>query len=97
MRVRGVIAIVERRPVDRVVGKGQRQRDRRRAGEPHRGNIAVVGGLEHDHFVARMRKRLDRREYRLRRAGGDGDFALGVVGMAVEARHLGGDGFAQCA
>ena len=42
-----------------------------------------------------MSERLDRCEYRLRRAGGDGDFALGVVGMAVEARHLGGDGLAQ--
>ena len=83
------------RPVDPIARHRERNGNRRRAGEPHRGNVAVVGRLEDDDFVAGMRERADGREDRLRRAGGDGNLVLGVVAVAVEALHLAGDRLAQ--
>ena len=95
MRVRGVIAAASASPVDGVIRKRERQRHRRRARKAHRRHVAVIRGLEHDHFIAPMSERLDRSEDRLRRAGRDGHFMLGVVRVAIETRHLGRDRLAQ--
>jgi len=46
-------------------------------------------------LVACVRKRLDRREYPLGRAGGHRDLVAGIVGSTIEALHLGGDSLAQ--
>ncbi len=59
------------------------------------GRVAVVAGFQHDHLVACVHDGEQCGEDGLRGAGGDGDLAVGVVAMAVEHRHLGGDGIAQ--
>lgn len=78
-----------------VVGRLQRDRHRLAAGQLDRRQVAVVGRLEDDHLVARMHAAQHRRQQRLRGARGDGDLALGVVGVAVQRGDLGGDRLAQ--
>ena len=65
------------------------------AGHLDIGHIAVVAGVEHDDFVARMHGGQDGGENGLSGAGGDGDFAARVIAAAVQRLDLGGYGLAQ--
>ena len=95
MRVFGVIALLHFLPVDAVVGKLEPHVHRLAAVDLDRGHVAVVGGLEHDHFVAGPDEGGDRGENAVRGAGRDRDFVLGIVVGAVERGNLVGDALAQ--
>ena len=58
-------------------------------------NIAIVGGLDHDHFVAWTDAAKNRIKDRLRRTSRDGDLAIPVVMRAVKVRNLVGNCLAQ--
>ncbi len=90
-RDRGREAVERNAEVRRV----ERDRHRLAAGQFDRRQIAVVARLQHDHFVARMDRAQDRGQQRLCRAGGHRDFAVGVVGAAIELADLVRDGLAQ--
>jgi hypothetical protein len=60
-----------------------------------RRQIAVVGRLDDDHFIARMDRAQDRCQKRLRRACRHRDFGRGVVAASVQACYLLGDRLTQ--
>ena len=94
-RVRGSSAAAMRSKSGRKLPARQRHMDRRCAGQHDVRLVAVVAGVEHDHFVARMDQREDRGQDRLRRAGGDRDLAGRVVAAAVQRLDLGRHRLAQ--
>ena len=73
----------------------QRHTPGRATGQHDVGHVAVVAGVEHDDFVARMDDGQDGRQYRLRGAGGDGDFARRAIGAGVECFYFVSNGLAQ--
>ena len=84
----------DRIPVDAKC-VGHRDADRDATGQLDIGQVAVVGRLDHDDFVARAHDRQDRGEDGLCGAGGDRDFGIRIVVMAVERGDLGADGLSQ--
>ena len=82
-------------PIDREIGRIQGHVHAHSAGQVDGRLIAVVAGIEHDHFVARTHHRQHGIEDRLGRAAGDGDFRFRAGGVAVAGQGLLGDGLAQ--
>ena len=73
----------------------QADRHRYRVGHADARHIAVVAGFQHDHFIAGLGDGEQGGQQRLGGACGDGDFALGIVAVAVERLDLGGNRFTQ--
>ena len=80
---------------DAEVRRIQRDRHDFATGQFNRWNVAVIRRLENDDFVARMHAAQHRGQQRLRGTGGNGDLAVGVVGVAVQVGDFRGDGLAQ--
>ncbi|KAG1584786.1 hypothetical protein G6F46_014936 [Rhizopus delemar] len=65
------------------------------AGQVDRRLVAVVGRVEHDHFLAGTHHGVDGVEDGLGAAAGDGDLAVGIHLRAVAVQRLLRDGLAQ--
>ena len=81
--------------VERAIWLGQRDQDGLDAQGLERGDVVAVEGLEEQDFVAGVEQGHGGGVEAAGGAGGDQDFGLGVVGEAVVALLLGGDGVAQ--
>jgi hypothetical protein len=79
-------------PIDGEIRQAQRLMDTDPAGELHSRLVAVVAGIEDDHFIAGADDRVDRTEDRLGRPRGDGDFGVSADLATIERcdldRHL---------
>ena len=62
----------------RKAGRRERNAHASAAGEPHRGLVGIVGGIENDGLIARAHHRLDGVVQRLGAAAGDRDLGLRI-------------------
>ena len=80
-------------PVDAVLGRCQRQPDRSCASQNDGRFVAVIGGIEHDHFVASPTDGSDRAVDCFGRARRDRNFGFRRNARAIATLHLGRDRF----
>ncbi len=81
-----------RQPVEvELLRRGERHVHRLRAAQDRVRPVILIERLEHDHFVAGIDDRQQRRSHRFGGAAGDGDLGLRVHGHPVPVRVLAGE------
>ncbi len=75
-------------PIDPVIGRVQRNVTGNAALKLHHRRVAIIGGVENDHLVARVHHGRYRAEQRFGGARGDGQLPLGIQLTTVKLRDL---------